>query len=112
MEHEKRPYFKRMIKDVKKKDTHVQIVGKITDKISDKEYKFSDDTGEITLLINPANPPIEGKIRTNMIAKVFGEFTNEKKDCLNVKIMTDYSDLNFDLYKKSYNLAKKYLPQN
>ena len=44
-----------------------------------------------------------------MTIKVIGQLEGDSQDILSVRIASDYSDLNMELYTKAYELKKKYL---
>ncbi|MHA1728848.1 MAG: hypothetical protein ACTSWY_08970 [Promethearchaeota archaeon] len=101
-------FIKRMINEIEETDEKVQIIGKITGKINDVEYRISDDTGEISVIFSSSEPMLD-KINEGMIIKVLGKFNDDSMDILDVQFVSDYSNLNFDLYKKTHLLKKMYL---
>jgi uncharacterized protein YdeI (BOF family) len=83
-------------------------VGKIVEKISDTKFKINDGSGSIIIIFNN-NDPILDKIRDKTILKVLGDLVGDSGDILDVKYSNDYTDINFDYYKKTLEFEKKYL---
>lgn len=106
--YDNRPYLKRMIKDIQPDDHNIQLVGTVKEQISETEFRLSDGTGEISVIFNNLEPLLD-KIHDNMTIKVIGNLEGDSQDILSVRIASDYSDLNMDLYTKAYELKKKYL---
>ena len=103
------PYRKRMIKDITSKDHNIQVIGRIAEQSNDNadEYVFNDDTGKISVVFKQ-DDPILNNLKVNMIIKVMGELVGDSKDLLSVKYSSDYSEIDWEAYKKTYELKKKY----
>lgn len=100
-----------MIKDLLPIDNNVQIIAKVIEKKSDTEYKLSDGTGQILAIFDRSNLNIK-KIGLNMTLKIFGSLINNSTEMINVKLVSDYSDINLDAYKIACELSKKYFNQS
>jgi len=101
------PFVKRTINELTSDDSKVQIVGNIIKKIGDTEYKLNDDTGEISVIFSE-NDPIFNKLKEDMIIKVLGEIQGNSIDLIKATFVTDFTGLNFELFKKTHELKKKF----
>ncbi len=107
-EQDNRPYIRRMINEINSNDGKVQVIGTITEKVTDTEYKIDDGTGEISVIFNDSESILD-HLGEKMTIKVLGNLLGDSTDVLRVKFASDYSDLDFEMYKKAYELGKKYL---
>ncbi len=107
-EKDDQPYVKRMIKDIKIDDEKIQVVGTITEKVTDNEYKINDGTGEISVVFSGSESILDS-IREKMVIKILGKLLGDSTTLINVKFASDYSDLDLEMYKKALELEKKYL---
>jgi uncharacterized protein YdeI (BOF family) len=85
----------------------VQIIGKLIKKIGETEYTLNDETGEITVIFSEKDP-IFNQLKEDMIIKVLGEIQGDSTDLINVTFVTDFTGLNFELYKKTHELKKTF----
>lgn len=101
-------YAKKKIGDVRVQDVKVQVIGEVTETKSKTEYEISDGSGKIIIILKQDEPMVD-KIRDGMIVKALGRLLGDTGDLLSVDHILDYSDLDFELYKKSLDLKAKYL---
>ena len=101
------PFVKRRINELTLEDSKVQIIGKIIKKIGETEFKLNDDTGEISVIFSETDP-IFKKLKENMIVKVLGEILGDSIDLITATFVTDFTGLNFELFKKTHELKKKF----
>ncbi len=101
------PFVKRRINELTSEDSNVQIIGKIVKKIGETEFKLNDETGEISVIFSKTDP-IFKKLKEDMIIKVLGEVQGDSIDLINATFVTDFTGLNFELFKKTHELKKKF----
>jgi hypothetical protein len=101
------PFVKRRINELTLEDNKVQIIGKVIKKIGETEFKLNDETGEISVIFSEADPIIK-KLKEDMIVKVLGEIQGDSIDIINATFIKDFSGLNFELFKKTHELKKKF----
>lgn len=101
------PFVKRRINELTSEDSNVQIIGKIVKKIGETEFKLNDETGEISVIFSKTDPMFK-KLKEDMIIKVLGEVQGDSIDLLNATFVTDFTGLNFELFKKTHELKKKF----
>jgi uncharacterized protein YdeI (BOF family) len=96
----------RMIKDTKIEDKRVQITGYVKDLVDEEQFVLSDNTGDIGVDIKN----IEFSFKENDLVNVIGDIVKEGNEIkmLRAEIIQDKSQLNFEYYKKLYELKKKY----
>lgn len=101
-------YAKKKIADITNQDTKLQVVGEVIDTLSETEYEISDGTGQVKIILKHEEPLVD-QMRDGIILKVLGTLIGDSADIISVDFVKDYSDLEFDLYKKSLDLKAKYL---
>ena len=96
----------RMIKDIKNEDERVQITGSVRDLVEEEHFVLNDDTGEIVADIKN----IDFSFKENDLINVIGDLVKEGNEIKMIKaeIIQDKNKLNFDYYKKLYELKIKY----
>ena len=96
----------RMIKDIKNEDERVQITGYVRDLVEEEHFVLNDDTGEIVADIKN----IDFSFKENDLINVIGDLVKEGNEIKMIKaeIIQDKNKLNFDYYKKLYELKIKY----
>ncbi|MFW9822898.1 MAG: hypothetical protein ACFFE4_08190 [Candidatus Thorarchaeota archaeon] len=96
----------RMVKDIKMEDERVQITGYVRGPIDEGEFTLNDETGEIRIDISD----IDFKFKENDLINVIGELVKEGNNInvIRAEIVQDKNKLNFEYYKKLYELKKKY----
>lgn len=101
------PAKQRMIKDLKEEDQRVQITGYISEIEEEKSFLLEDGTGKIKVL----REGVEFYCSKDDLVNVFGElsYKEDKERVLEAKIIQDMKGLNFEYYKKLYEIKKQYL---
>ena len=101
------PAKQRMIKDLKEEDQRVQITGYIAEIDDEKSFLLEDGTGKIKVL----REGVEFSCSKDDLVNVFGElsYKEDKERVLEAKIIQDMKGLNFEYYKKLYEIKKQYL---
>ncbi|MBY8984608.1 MAG: hypothetical protein KGD65_06065 [Candidatus Lokiarchaeota archaeon] len=96
----------RMIKDIKNEDERVQITGYVRDLVEEEHFVLNDDTGEIVADIKN----IDFGFKENDLINVIGDLVKEGNEIKTIKaeIIQDKNKLNFEYYKKLYELKIKY----
>lgn len=96
----------KMIKDIKKEDERVQITGYVRDLVEEEHFVLNDDTGEIIADIKN----IDFSFKENDLINVIGDLVKEGNEIKTIKaeIIQDKNKLNFEYYKKLYELKIKY----
>lgn len=96
----------RIISDIKIEDERVQITGYVRDLVEEEQFVLDDDTGDISVDIKNIDFNFKEKDLVNVIGDIVKE-GNEIK-MLRAEIIQDKNQLNFEYYKKLYELKKKY----
>ena len=96
----------RIISDIKIEDERVQITGYVKDPVGEEQFVLDDDTGDIGIDITN----IDFKFKANDLVNVIGDIVKEGNEIkmLRAEIIQDKNQLNFEYYKKLYELKKKY----
>jgi len=96
----------RMIRDIKTEDKRVQITGYVRDPVGEQQFILDDESGKIGVDIRNVN----FIFKENDLINVIGDLVKEgdEKNILEAEIIQDKSQLNFEYYKKLYELKKKY----
>ena len=97
----------RMIKDILEEDLRIQVTGYFKEKIDKNLIVLGDQTGDIN--VNVKN--IDFKFKQNDLINVIGDLNikvNGKKE-LEADIIQDMNNLNFEYYKKIYEIKKELL---
>jgi uncharacterized protein YdeI (BOF family) len=96
----------RIISDIKIEDKKVQIIGYVRDPVEEEQFVLDDDTGELSVNIKNIDFEFKEKDLINVIGELIKE-GNEIK-MIRAEIIQDKNQLNFEYYKKLYELKKKY----
>ena len=96
----------RIISDIKIEDERVQITGHVKDPVGEEQFVLDDDTGDIGVDITN----IDFKFKAKDLVNVIGDIVKEGNEIkmLRAEIIQDKNQLNFEYYKKLYELKKKY----
>ncbi len=96
----------RIISDIKNDDVRVQITGYVKSPIEEEQFILNDNTGEISVNIES----VESNFKENDLINVIGDIVKEGSEIkmLKAEIIQDKNQLNFEYYKKLYELKKKY----
>ncbi|MHA2034829.1 MAG: hypothetical protein ACXACX_20530 [Candidatus Hodarchaeales archaeon] len=96
----------RIIKDLKEEDERVQITGYVRELVEEEQFVLDDDTGKIRVDIKN----IDFTSKENDLINVIGNLIEEGNDIklFKAEIIQDKNQLNFEYYKKLYELKKKY----
>ena len=96
----------RIISDIKIEDERVQITGYVKDPVEEEQFVLDDDTGDIGVDITN----IDFKFKAKDLVNVIGDIVKEGNEIkmLRAEIIQDKNQLNFEYYKKLYELKKKY----
>jgi len=97
----------RMVKDISVNDERIQITGYVKSWVSDNQIIINDKTGEIKVNITSID---DFKFKENDLINVIGdlEFHSSGEKVLNADIIQDMNKLNFEYYRKLYQLKKEY----
>ena len=97
----------RMVKDISVNDERIQITGYVKSWVSDNQIIINDKTGEIKVNITSID---DFKFKENDLINVIGdlEFHSSGEKVLNADIVQDMNKLNFEYYRKLYQLKKEY----
>ena len=96
----------RMRKDIKNEDERVQITGYVKNLVEEEQFVLDDKTGEIEVDITNIDFNFKEKDLINVIGNIVKE-GNEIKT-IRAEIVQDKNELNFEYYRKLYELKKKY----
>ena len=96
----------RMIKDIKNEDERVQITGYVKNLVEEEQFVLDDETGEIEVDITNIDFNFKEKDLINVIGNIVAGGNEIKK--IRAEIIQDKNKLNFEYYKKLYELKKKY----
>jgi uncharacterized protein YdeI (BOF family) len=101
------PAKQRMIKDLKEEDQRVQITGYIDEIEEEKSFLLEDGTGKIKVL----GERVKFSYSKDDLVNVFGQlsYKEDKERVLEAEIIQDMKGLNFEYYKKLYEIKKQYL---
>ncbi len=96
----------RIIGDIKNEDERVQITGYVKDLVGEEQFVLDDKTGKIKVTIKN----IEFNLKEDDLINVIGNLVKEgsEKRIILAEIIQDKNQLNFEYYKKLYELKKKY----
>ncbi len=96
----------RMIKDTKIDDERVQITGYVKNLVEGEQFVLGDNTGDIGVDIKN----VDFNFKENDLINVIGDLVKEGNEIkmLRAEIIQDKNQLNFEYYKKLYELKKKY----
>ena len=96
----------RIISDIKIEDERVQITGYVKNPVEEEQFVLDDDTGDIGVDITN----IDFKFKEKDLVNVIGDIVKEGNEIkmLRAEIIQDKNQLNFEYYKKLYELKKKY----
>ncbi|MFX1456709.1 MAG: hypothetical protein ACFFDB_15155 [Promethearchaeota archaeon] len=96
----------RTVKDIKVEDERVQITGYVRGPVDERQFTLNDETGEIKIDISN----IDLKFKENDLINVIGELVKDGTEInmIRAEIVQDKNKLNFEYYKKLYELKKKY----
>jgi len=95
-----------MIKDTKIDDERVQITGYVKNLVEGEQFVLDDNTGDIGVDIKN----VDFNFKENDLINVIGDLVKEGNEIkmLRAEIIQDKNQLNFEYYKKLYELKKKY----
>lgn len=100
------PYAKqRMIKDIFDEDLRIQVTGYFKEKIDENLIVLNDQTGDIKVNLKD----VDFKFKQNDLINVIGDLiikVNGEKE-LEAEIIQDMNSLNFEYYKKIYEIKKE-----
>ncbi len=96
----------RVIEDIKNEDERVQITGYVKNLAEEEQFVLDDETGEIEVDITNIDFNFKEKDLINVIGNIVKE-GNEIKT-IRAEIIQDKNELNFEYYRKLYELKKKY----
>jgi len=104
---ENQPARQRMIKDLKKDDFRVQITGYIDAIEENISFLLQDGTGKIKVSIEK----VEFVFAKNDLINVIGDIKYQEGYGLEIEadIIQDMKNLNFEYYKKLYEIKKEYI---
>jgi len=95
-----------MIIDIKSDDERVQITGHVKNLVEEEQFVLDDNTGDIEVDITNIDFNFKEEDLINVIGVIVKE-GNEIK-MIKAEIIQDKNQLNFEYYKKLYELKKKY----
>ena len=96
----------KMIIDIKSDDERVQITGYVKNLVEEEQFVLDDNTGDIEVDITNIDFNFKEEDLINVIGVIVKE-GNEIK-MIKAEIIQDKNQLNFEYYKKLYELKKKY----
>jgi len=96
----------KMIIDIKSDDERVQITGHVKNLVEEEQFVLDDNTGDIEVDITNIDFNFKEEDLINVIGVIVKE-GNEIK-MIKAEIIQDKNQLNFEYYKKLYELKKKY----
>jgi len=108
MEYERKEHQyakQRVVKDIADEDVRIQVTGYFKEKIDERLIVLDDQTGDIKVNLKD----IEFKFKQNDLINVIGDLNikvNGEKE-LEADIIQDMNNLNFDYYKKIYEIKKE-----
>ena len=96
----------KVIIDIESDDERVQITGYVKNLVEEEQFVLDDNTGDIEVDITNIDFNFKEKDLINVIGVIVKE-GNEIK-MIRAEIIQDKNQLNFEYYKKLYELKKKY----
>ncbi len=98
--------IQRIIKDLTNDDERIQITGYVKDITPNKSFVLDDRTGEITVVIVNVDFPH----KVGDLVNVFGDlnFKPSGEKIVIAEFVQEMQGLNFDYYKRLYELKKDY----
>lgn len=95
----------RIIKDISIDDERIQVTGYIKSRINNEQIMLDDKTG--TIKVNLINID-DFKFKENDLINAIGdlEFHSSGEKILNAEFVQDMNKLNFEYYRKLYQLKK------
>jgi len=95
-----------VIEDIKNEDERVQITGYVKNLVEEEQFVLDDETGEIEVDITNIDFNFKEKDLINVIGNIVAGGNEIKK--IRAEIIQDKNKLNFEYYRKLYELKKKY----
>jgi uncharacterized protein YdeI (BOF family) len=95
-----------MIIDIKSDDERVQITGYVKNLVEEEQFVLDDNTGDIEVDITNIDFNFKEKDLINVIGVIVKE--GDEIKMIRAEIIQDKNQLNFEYYKKLYELKKKY----
>ncbi|MFX0031911.1 MAG: hypothetical protein ACFE8E_03885 [Candidatus Hodarchaeota archaeon] len=95
----------RMIKDITEEDVRIQVTGYFKERIDNDIIVLDDQTGDIMVNLKD----VDFKFKKNDLINVIGDLNikvNGEKE-LEADIIQDMNNLNFEYYKKIYEIKKE-----
>ena len=95
----------RMIKDIVEEDLRIQVTGYFKEKINENLIVLDDQTGDIIVNLKD----VDFKFKQNDLLNIIGDLNiklNGEKE-LEAEIIQDMNNLNFEYYKKIYEIKKE-----
>ncbi|TFG16783.1 MAG: hypothetical protein EU531_05355 [Promethearchaeota archaeon] len=102
-----KPAIQRMIKDIKKDDTKVQITGYIDEMEDKSSFLLQDSTGKIRVHAEKMSLSYSTGDLINILGEL--DYGEEKERVLTAVIIQNMEGLNFEYYKQLYEIKKQYL---
>ena len=96
----------RVIEDIKNEDERVQITGYVKNLVEEEQFVLDDNTGDIEVDITNIDFNFKEKDLINVIGVIVKE--GDEIKMIRAEIIQDKNQLNFEYYKKLYELKKKY----
>lgn len=96
----------KMIIDIKSDDERVQITGYVKNLVEEEQFVLDDNTGDIEVDITNIDFNFKEKDLINVIGVIVKE--GDEIKMIRAEIIQDKNQLNFEYYKKLYELKKKY----
>ncbi|MHA1931359.1 MAG: hypothetical protein ACW96X_02400 [Promethearchaeota archaeon] len=96
----------RVISDIKNEDERVQITGYVKNLVKEEQFVLDDNTGSLQVNIKNITFNFKEDNLINVIGKLVKKGSEEIS--LIAEIIQDKNQLNFEYYKKLYELKKKY----
>lgn len=96
----------RIIRDIGIDDERIQVTGYLKSRINDDHIVLDDKTGEISVNIIGID---DFNFKENDLINVIGdlEFQSSGEKVINADIIQDMNKLNFEYYRKLYELKKE-----
>ena len=96
----------KVIIDIKSDDERVQITGYVKNLVEEEQFVLDDNTGDIEVDITNIDFNFKEKDLINVIGVIVKE--GDEIKMIRAEIIQDKNQLNFEYYKKLYELKKKY----
>jgi uncharacterized protein YdeI (BOF family) len=95
----------RIIKDIEPNDLKIQVTGYVKEKENNNEFILDDKTGQIHVLASN----VDFNPKNDDLVNVYGELEIQTSGdkLINAYIIQDMNKLNFNYYKKLYELKKE-----